>query len=62
MTRNDHEQHGLEYYESKRESKDDRAKTISVQPESGVKDCDTQLPMKYLDLFGMSSIWRMMVL
>ncbi len=38
MTRNDYEQHGLEYYESKRERKEnDGAKKISVQPESGVK-------------------------
>ncbi len=40
MTRNDYEQHGLEYCESKRESKDDRAKKTGVQPESGVKECD----------------------
>ena len=56
MTRNDHEQHGLEYFESKRESKDDdEAKKISVQPESGVKKCVSSVAND-LVLFGMTSI------
>ncbi len=38
MTRSEYEQHGLEYYESKKEIKhNDEAKKISLQPESGVK-------------------------
>ncbi len=38
MTRNDYEQHGLEYFEARRESKgDDRAQKISVQPDLGKK-------------------------
>ena len=42
MTRNDYKWHGLEYYASKSESKhDDGAKEISVQPESGVKECES---------------------
>ena len=50
MTRNDYEQNGLEYYESKRERKDDNgAKKISVQPESGVKKCDSSVAN---ELFG----------
>ncbi len=53
MTRNDYEQHGLEYYESKKESKDDDgAKTINVQPESGVKKSDSLVAN---ELFG--PIW-----
>ena len=41
MTRNEYEQHGLEYYASKMESKDDNgAKEMSVQSKSGVKECD----------------------
>ena len=46
MTRHDYEQHGLEYYESKRVSKnDDGAKKTSMQPESGVNNVILQLPM-----------------
>lgn len=53
MTRNEYEQHGLEYYASKMESKDDDgAKEISVQPESGVKECDSSFDN---ELFG--PIW-----
>ena len=35
MARNDYEWHGLDYYASKRESKDDGAKEISMQPNEG---------------------------
>ena len=57
MTRNDYEQYGLVYYESKHESKDDDgAKKINVQPESEVKNVILELLMNYLVLFGMTSI------
>ena len=50
MTRNEYEQHGLEYYASKMESKDDDgAKEMSVQPKSGVKECDSSVAN---ELFG----------
>ena len=50
MTRNEYEQHGLEYYASKMESKDDDgAKEICVQPKSGVKECDSSVAN---ELFG----------
>ncbi len=50
MTRNEYEQHDLEYYASKRESKDDDcAKENSVQHESVVKECDSSVAN---ELFG----------
>ncbi len=53
MTKNDYERHGLDYYASKRVSKDnDGAKEISVQLESDVKECDSSVAN---ELFG--PIW-----
>ena len=44
MTKNDYEWHVLDYYASKRESNDDDCpKEISVQTESGVKECDSSV-------------------
>ena len=53
MTKIDYEWHGLDYYASKMESKDDDgAKEIRVQTESGVKECDSSVAN---ELFG--PIW-----
>mgnify|MGYP006164137921 FL=1 len=53
MTENDYARHCLDYYASKQESMgDDGAKKISVQPESGVKECDSSVAN---ELFG--PIW-----
>ena len=53
MTENDYARHCLDYYEGKQESMgDDGGKKISVQPESGVKECDSSIDN---ELFG--PIW-----
>ena len=57
MTRNEYEQHGLEYYASKMGNKDvDGAKEMSVQSKSSVKECNSSVANNYLVLCGMKSI------